>query len=223
MTTDRIRIVVADDHDVVRAGMRHLFDASDKMIVIGAAADGAETLELIERLQPDVLTLDILMPKVSGIEVAGRAREVSSGTRILAVSAYDDDDYIVALIEAGAAGYMMKSASPDRLLDAVERVHGGEFVLHPVIAQRIAEVWAERRVIEKEAVERLTARELQVVRLAARGMRNKAIAAELSISVRSVEAHLRSIFVRLGVSSRMQAVLYAVSNNLISDDQDDNA
>ncbi|MEE8353504.1 MAG: response regulator transcription factor, partial [Dehalococcoidales bacterium] len=116
-----------------------------------------------------------------------------------------------------------KTASPDQLLDAVERVHGGEFVLHPVVAQQMAALWARRRITEEEVGEKLTARELQVVGLAAQGMRNKAIAAKLGISVRSVEARFRSVFIKLRVSSRVQAVLYALSNNLVPNDQDDNA
>ena len=219
MMADRIRIVVADDHEVVRAAMRHLFDASDNMTVIGAAADGAEALELVERLQPDVLVLDIRMPKVSGIEVARRTREISSDTRVLAISAYDDEDYVLALIEAGAAGYMLKTAAAGEFIDAVERVSQGEFVLNPPIARKVARLWAGNRPAKAPA-EKLTSRELSVLELTATGLRNKAIAEKLGISVRSVESHLGGVYIKLKVTSRVQAVLYAVSHGLVATDKD---
>ena len=214
--TGEIRIVVADDHVLAREGMRFLFGKSEGMTVVAEAVDGVETLAVVERLDPDVLILDVRMPRVNGIEVTRRLRSRPTRTRILVVSAYNLDEYVLAVTEAGADGYMMKTASPDQLLDAVERVHGGEFVLHPVVAQQMAALWARRRVTEEEVGEKLTARELQVVQLAARGLRNREIAAELGISVRSVEARFRGVFARLGVSSRVQAALYAVANNLVS-------
>ena len=214
--TGEIRIVVADDHVLAREGMRFLFGKSEGMTVVAEAVDGVETLAVVERLDPDVLILDVRMPRVNGIEVTRRLRSRPTRTRILVVSAYNLDEYVLAVTEAGADGYMMKTASPDQLLDAVERVHGGEFVLHPVVAQQMAALWARRRITEEEVGEKLTARELQVVQLAARGLRNREIAAELGISVRSVEARFRGVFAKLGVSSRVQAALYAVANNLVS-------
>ena len=211
MAADRIRIVVADDHALVREGMQHLFGARSNMTVVGAAADGAEALEIVERLRPDVLVLDIRMPKVSGIEVARRTREISSGTNILAMSAYDDEEYILALMEAGAAGYLLKTTSSSQLVDAVERICEGESVLHPTIARKVARLWARTGADERRAAGRLTGRELQVLELAATGLRNKAIGEELGISVRSVEAHLHGVYSKLNVSSRVQAVLHAVA------------
>ena len=214
--TGEIRIVLADDHALAREGMRFLFDKNEGMTIVAEAVDGVETLAAVKRLDPDVLVLDVRMPKLNGIEVTRRLKDRSTRTRILIVSAYDLDDYVLAVMEAGADGYMMKTASPGQLLDAVERVHGGEFVLHPVVAQRMAELWARRRIIEEELGEKLTVRELQVVQLAAQGLRNKAIATQLGISLRSAEARFRRVFTKLGVSSRVQAVLYAVANNLVS-------
>ena len=214
--TGEIRIVLADDHALAREGMRFLFDKNEGMTIVAEAVDGVETLAAVKRLEPDVLVLDVRMPKLNGIEVTRRLKDRSTRTRILIVSAYDLDDYVLAVMEAGADGYLMKTASPDQLLDAVERVHGGEFVLHPVVAQRMAELWARRRIIEEELGEKLTVRELQVVQLAAQGLRNKAIATQLGISLRSAEARFRRVFTKLGVSSRVQAVLYAVANNLVS-------
>lgn len=223
MVVEEIRIVVADDHVLAREGMRFLFASQGRMTVVAEAVDGVETLDAVERLHPDVLILDVRMPKVNGIEVTRRLKEASSPTRILVVSAYQLDEYVLALMEAGADGYMMKTASPDQLVDAVERVHDGEFVLHPAVAQQMAALWARRRVTEEEVGEKLTARELQVVQLAARGMRNKAIAAELGISVRSVEARFGSVFAKLGVSSRVQAILHALANDLVTVRRDDDS
>ncbi|MEE8353337.1 MAG: response regulator transcription factor [Dehalococcoidales bacterium] len=220
---EEIRIVVADDHVLAREGMRFLFASQGRMTVVAEAVDGVETLDAVERLHPDVLILDVRMPKVNGIEVTRRLKEASSPTRILVVSAYQLDEYVLALMEAGADGYMMKTASPDQLIDAVERVHQGEFVLHPAVAQQMAALWARRRVTEEEVGEKLTARELQVVQLAARGLRNKAIAAELGISVRSVEARFGSVFAKLGVSSRVQAILHALANDLVTVKRDEDS
>ena len=221
--TDEIRMVLADDHALAREGMRNLFGNHDRMSVVAEAVDGVETLAAVERLDPDVLVLDVRMPKVNGIEVTRRLRSRRTRTRILVVSAYNLDEYVLALVEAGADGYMMKTASPDQLLDAVQRVHNGEWVLHEDVAQRMAQLWARRRMTEEEVGERLTARELQVVQLAAKGLRNRDIARELSISIRSVEARFRRVFTKLAVSTRVQAVLRALSNNLITAGWSDNA
>ena len=220
---DEIRIVVADDHVLAREGMRLLFARDDTMTVVAEAVDGVETLEAVERHQPDVLVLDVRMPIINGIEVTRRLTGAASRTRILIVSAYQLDEYVLALVEAGADGYMMKTASPDQLLDAVLRVHGGEFVLHPAVAQQMASLWARRRVTEEEVGEKLNDRELAVVQLAARGLRNRAIAAELGISVRSVEARFGSVFAKLGVASRVQAILHALANDLVVVKRDDDS
>ena len=207
---DEIRIVVADDHVLAREGMRRLLGARDGMTVVAEAVDGVETLDVVERLHPDVLVLDVRMPRINGIEVTRHLRENSSRTRILVVSAYHMDAYVLPLLEAGADGYMTKTSPPDQLTDAVERVHRGECVLHSDVAQRMAGLWARRRMMEDEPGKKLTGRQLHVLQLAARGWRNKAIAVELDIGVRTVQGHLSNVYCRLNVSSRMQAVLHTL-------------
>ena len=213
IVTRGIRIVVADDHVLVREGMRILFDKQDGMSVVGEAADGEEALELVEQLTPDVLVLDIRMPKVDGIEVARRLKGRDQRTRILVVSAYDLIEYVAALMEAGADGYMTKMATSSQLVDALERVHGGECVLDPAVARRMAELWAGGRATREGPGEKLTGRERRVLQLATQGLPNKAIAAELGLSIRTVQAHFGNIYAKLGVSSRVQAVVYALSSD----------
>jgi DNA-binding NarL/FixJ family response regulator len=162
------------------------------------------------------------MPKLNGIEVVRRMKESSPNTAALMLTAYDDDDYILTLMAAGALGYLLKTARPSELIDAVQRVHLGEPVLHPAIAVKMARLWARLRdSAGQEFSERLSPRECEVLQLAAKGLRNKAIADKLSISVRTVEGHFNSIFAKLGVSSRVEAVLCAISRHVVSLEEED--
>ncbi|MBI4295713.1 MAG: response regulator transcription factor [Chloroflexi bacterium] len=221
VATEPIRIVLAEDHWLMREGTRHILEQCSDCRVVGEAENGQEALELIQRTQPDVAILDIRMPKLNGIEVVRRMKEVSSNTRALMLTAYDDDDYILALIEAGALGYLLKTARPNDVIDAVRQVNAGEPVLHPAIAMKVARLWARRRDAAKAQSgqgpgEDLSQREWEVLQLAANGFRNKAIADKLALSVRTVEGHFRSIFAKLGVSSRVEAVLYALSHQMVT-------
>ncbi len=210
-----IRIVLADDHGLMRQGTRHILEQSPDLRVVGEAEDGAEALDLIERLRPDVAILDIRMPRLNGIDLVRKMKDVAPQTAALMLTAYDDDDYILALMDAGALGYLLKTTRASELIDAVLRVHQGETVLHPAIARKVALLWSRRRSSSvAERSEQLSPRELGVLELAAKGLRNRAIAEELSISVRTVEGHFRGILAKLGVSSRVEAVLYALSHNL---------
>ncbi len=209
--TQGIRIVVTDDHALVREGMRSMFAKHDGMRVVGEAGNGEEALDLVERLAPDVLIIDASVPLVDGIEVARQLRERRLRTRSLVVSAHDLDDHVIALMEAGADGYMGKTATSSQLLDAVERVHRGERVLDSAIERRMGEkLWARQRISDKPE-DTLTRRERRVLQLATRGLANKEIATELGISFRTVQAHFNNIYGKLNVSSRIQAVLYALA------------
>lgn len=217
MTSEPITIVLAEDHLVMREGTRHILEEHPDLRVVGEAGDGEEALQLVERLQPDVAIVDIRMPKLNGIEVVRKMKECCPGTKALMLTAYDDDDYILAAMEAGASGYLLKTAQARELVESVRIVHQGEPVLHPAIAVKIARLWAQRGVPVRDApAEQLTPRELDVLQLAAEGLRNRAIADRLSISVRTVEGHFNSIFAKLGVSSRVEAVLYALSKHLVT-------
>ncbi|MDO8687294.1 MAG: response regulator transcription factor [Dehalococcoidales bacterium] len=211
-----IRIVLADDHWMMRDETRRILEQSPDIKVVGEAEDGRQVLELIGRLQPDIAILDIRMPKLSGIEVVRQMKEQYSHTKALMLTAYDDDDYILALMDAGALGYLLKTARANELIDAVQRVYLGEPVLQPEIAAKVARLWVRHRdETKRELTEQLTHRELEVLQLAAKGLRNKVIADQLSISSRTVEAHFNSIFNKLGLSSRIEAVLYALSRHIV--------
>ncbi len=211
-----IRIVLADDHWMMRDETRRILEQSPDIKVVGEAEDGQQVLELIGRLQPDIAILDIRMPKLSGIEVVRQMKEQYSHTKALMLTAYDDDDYILALMDAGALGYLLKTARANELIDAVQRVYLGEPVLQPEIAAKVARLWVRHRdETKRELTEQLTHRELEVLQLAAKGFRNKVIADQLSISSRTVETHFNSIFNKLGLSSRIEAVLYALSRHIV--------
>lgn len=217
-----IRVVLADDHWLMRDETRRILERCPDLSVAGEAEDGQQTLELVGRLRPDVLLLDIRMPELDGIEVLKRLRERSPETKTLILSAYDDDDYVLAAMAAGAQGYLLKTARADELIDAIRRVHRGEPVLHAAIAAKVARLWAGRREsTDREFSEPLSPREREVMQLAAKGLRNKAIAARLNVAHRTVEGHFNSIFNKLGVSSRLEAVLYALSHGIVALEEED--
>jgi len=218
---DSITIILADDHALMREGTRHLLEQYPEFKVVGEAEDGQQALELIAQLKPDVAILDIRMPKLNGIEVVRNLKGSCPSTKALMLTAYDDDDYILALMEAGACGYQMKTATAAELADAVRTVYAGEPALHPAIAMKIARLWSRREPPARAGTgEQLTPREMQVLELAAKGLRNKAIADQLNINLRTVEGFVNNIFIKLGVSSRVEAVLLALSRHLITPDKE---
>jgi len=214
----KIRVLLADDHTVVREGTRELLEREHDMEVVGEAGDGEEAVRLATELTPDIVIMDIAMPKVNGIEATRRLKEILPATAVLVLSAYDDDQYIFALLEAGAAGYLLKNVRSRELVEAIRAVHAGESVLHPVIARKVVNRFAAAagKPREERESERLSEREMEVLVLAARGMSNKNIAHELVLSERTVQAHLGNIFRKMEVSSRTQAVLDAMRKGWLS-------
>ena len=204
-----IRVLLADDHAVVRAGIRQFLEQADDIEVIAEADDGAAAKALIEELCPSVAVLDIQMPKASGIEVTRWVRTHHREVGVLILTAYDDDPYVVAVLQAGANGYVLKTASPQEIIRAVRDVHAGNSALDATILQKMmAQVAAETRA---QPVENLTEREMEVLTLVAKGYTNKAIGVQLGISDRTVQGHLAHIFAKLQASSRTEAVMRAVS------------
>lgn len=218
MTGAPIRVVIADDHTLFREGTRRILEQQPDITVVGEAEDGLAAVETIVRLKPDVALLDIRMGGLNGVEATRQIREQASATAILVLSAHDDDHYVRALLEAGALGYLLKTVRADDLVDAVRRVHTGETVLHPAIARKIAKLLANRSHLELGETS-LTAKESDVLRLVCRGLRNKEIAQELLISVRTVEGHLDAIFNRLGLRTRTEAAMYAATQGWFAEDE----
>ena len=209
---EKIRVLIADDHPLLREAMRNTFEQYEDIEVVGDAGDGEEAVKLSSELKPDIAIMDIVMPKLSGIEATSQIRKVSPNTAVLILTAYDDDRYVIGLMEAGAAGYLLKSARSQDLVRAVRSVHAGESVLHPTIIAKILKHHVRIRAEDsaQKAKEQLSSRELEVLELAAKGMSNKDIAEELLLSVRTVKAHLSSIFGKMGVASRTEAIIKGV-------------
>ena len=209
ITSLQIRVLLADDHAVVRAGIRQFLESTDDITVIAEADDGQEAKDLIEEHQPDVAVLDIQMPKASGIDVTRWVRGNHREVGVLILTAYDDDPYVMAVLQAGANGYVLKTASPQEIIRAVRDVHAGNSALDAEIIQKmVAQVSSG---IQDQPVEKLTDRELEVLTLVAKGFTNKAIGVQLGISYRTVQGHLAHIFSKLQSASRTEAVMRAVS------------
>ncbi|TET52087.1 MAG: response regulator transcription factor [Anaerolineales bacterium] len=211
-----IRVLLADDHAVVRKGFREFLEEADDIKVIAEADDGAQALQLIEKHHPDVAVLDIRMPQVTGVEATRRIKEQFPETRVLILTSYDDDPYVFALLQAGADGYLLKTASGDELVQAIRTVQSGESALSPEIATKVVrQATTGRPATAAEQVENLTERELDVLRLAARGLTNRAIGGELGISHRTVQGHLQSVYGKLDAASRTEAVTEALRRGWI--------
>lgn len=210
-----LRVVLADDHAVVRKGIRQFLEEDPAIRVVAEASDGEEAIALVAREQPDVAVFDLQMPRLTGLDAARRVTREFPGTRVLMLTAYEDEPYIFAALQAGASGYLLKTTSPDELIHAVRAVAGGETALSPAVAKKLVQR-ASGGATREETVEPLTERELQVLRLAAKGMGNKEIGTALAISDRTVQGHLANIYSKLHVSTRTEAVLFAVREKWIT-------
>lgn len=214
---EKIKVVIADDHVVVREGTRELLERENDLKVVGEAGDGEEAVRLVTELKPDVAIIDIAMPKLNGIEATKQIKALYPATAVLILTAYDNDQYIFALLEAGAAGYLLKNVRGQEVVEAVRAVHAGESVLHPVVARKVLNRFVpSSREAKNREVEELTDRELEVLKRAAKGLSNKDIAQELCLSVRTVQAHLGNIFGKLMVASRTEAVVHGLRKGLLS-------
>lgn len=204
-----IRVVLADDHAVVRAGIRQFLEGAGGIEVVAEAQDGKQAILAIQELHPDVAVLDIQMPGVSGIEVTRWVRANQRETGVLVLTAYDDDPYVLAVLQAGANGYVLKSSEARILVEAVRAVHEGKSALDPVVTRKVMAHLSGHPL--GQPVEKLSDREMDVLRLAAKGYTNKAIGVQLGISDRTVQGHLAKIFDKLQAGSRTEAVMRAVS------------
>jgi two-component system, NarL family, response regulator LiaR len=209
-----IRVLIADDHAVVRQGLKTFLELQDDIEVVEDVADGEAAVAAVEREAPDVVLMDLVMPGVDGVEAIRRIREGRPQARVLVLSSFLDDERLFPAVRAGAAGYLLKDVEPRELVKAIRTVHGGEALLHPAVAARLMDEFAAGRAPEPNA-DGLTEREREVLTLIARGLPNKLIARDLSISEKTVKAHVSSILGKLGVSDRTQAALYAVRSGLV--------
>jgi DNA-binding NarL/FixJ family response regulator len=213
---DPIRVLLADDHVLVRQGIREFLEDEDDIEVIAEAGNGVEAVRLVQEHRPDVAVLDIRMPEMTGVEATRRIKAQSPSVHVLVLTAYDDDPYVFAVLQSGADGYVLKTSSADELVRAVRTVHSGSPALSPEVAGKvIQQVTSGKPAGAVEQVEALTQRELDVLRLAAHGMTNREIGHELGISHRTVQGHLASVYDKLGVNSRTEAVTEALRRGWI--------
>lgn len=211
MADGAIRVLLADDHAVVREGLRGFLALQEGIEVVGEAADGEEALVAAERLEPDVILMDLVMPRVGGVEAMRRLRERLPRARVIVLTSFTDDEQLLPSLRAGAAGYLLKNVQPQELVRAIRTAHAGGALLDPMVAARLLDSLAA----EPER-ERLTGRERDVLALLARGLSNKQIAFELSLAEKTVKSHVSRILDKLGVDDRTQAALLAVREGLVS-------
>lgn len=212
------RVVVADDQALLRGGMRAMLEAADDIVVVGEAGDGAEAVEIALRTHPDVVMMDVRMPVLDGIDATRRLLAAGSRARVLVVTTFDLDEYVLRALRAGASGFLLKTAPPERLADAVRAVARGESLLDPVVTQRLIERHLAAAVVDPETQSRLdelTEREAHVLRLLARGVSNAELGRELFITEGTAKTHVTRLLAKLGVRSRVQAVVLAYETGFV--------
>ena len=207
-----VRVLIADDHPLVREGLRSYLATVDGIEIVGEAADGEEAVSLARELTPDVVLMDMAMPKLDGIEATRAILEAMPSTRVIALTSFATDDKVFPAIRAGAAGYLLKEAEPAEIAQAIAKAHRGEPILHPSVAERLMREVAAAT--PRSHRTDLTSRELEVLRLIASGRSNREIARELSVAEKTVKTHVSNVLAKLGVSDRTQAALYAVEHGL---------
>jgi DNA-binding NarL/FixJ family response regulator len=201
-----IKVLIVDDHPVVRLGLRTMLESEERIVVTGLAGSAKEGIDEVERIQPDVVLMDLRMPEMGGVEAIGELRRVAPDIRILVLTNYDEDDYIFRALKAGAMGYLLKNTPQEEIIRAVEMVNKNQSCIPPNIAKRLTEAIAR---------EELTPRELEVLKLAADGLTNKVIADRLFISAKTARNHITSCLVKLGARDRTEAVTIALRRGLI--------
>ena len=209
---DKIGVLIVDDHAVVRQGLRTLLELQDDIEVVGEATNGLESVEQTRQLLPDVVLMDLVMPEMDGIEATRKIRALSPNTKVIILTSFAEDEKVFPSIKAGALGYLLKNVSPPDLVKAIQAAHRGEAQLHPEIARKLMDEFSTRP--DKPTSDELTERELDVLRLIARGRNNRDIAGELVLSEKTVKTHVSNILSKLHLSDRTQAAIYALREGL---------
>ena len=214
----KTRILIADDHPLLREAICQVFSNQKDMEIIGQANNGEEAIKLTSQLKPDILVMDIMMPKADGLEASRQIKKIAPNTAILILTAYDDDNYVLGLLEAGATGYLMKSARGQDLVEAVRAIRAGESVLHPKIIERLLKQAMAKpaETLDRKMRDILSDREMEMLKLLATGMSNKEIADKLCLSLRTVKAHMSNIFTKMNVASRSEALVEALRKGLLT-------
>ena len=208
--------MIADDHPLVREALHRTLEGEEDLEVVAEAGDGEEAVKLVSELKPDVVVMDIVMPKLNGIEATRKIKDIAPETAILILTAYDDDEYVLGLLDAGAAGYLLKSARGRDLIGAIRAIRSGESVLHPKIIAKLLKRATAGPVEKHKASDLLSERESEVLKLVTSGMSNKEIAEKLFLSQRTVKAHLTSVFNKLNVASRSEAIVKGLQWGLVT-------
>ncbi len=214
--TEKIKVLIADDHRVVRQGLRTFLELHADIQVIGEASDGQEAVDLVVQLIPDIVLMDLVMPRLDGISATSRIKALGLGTKVIALTSFSEDDKVFPAIQAGASSYLLKDVSPDDLVEAIRAAHRGEARLHPEIMRKLMEqVAAQPASVKPPDGPQLTEREAEVIHLVVRGKSNREIAETLVISEKTAKAHISNILGKLGVEDRTQMAVYAIKNGLV--------
>ena len=211
--SQKIRVLIADDHPIVRQGLGVVLAAQPDMALVAEASNGQEAVDLAQETQPDVIIMDLMMPVKDGLTAIKEIDPILPATRILVLTSFPDDDSVFKAIKAGAMGFLLKDSPPENLLEAIRTVHAGQSALHPSIARKLMQE-IKRPAELPPAEEHLTPRELEVLQCLAQGLSNREIAAELTVSTRTVTTHVRNILDKLHLANRTQAALYAQEKGL---------
>jgi NarL family two-component system response regulator LiaR len=218
---EKIRVLIVDDHQVVRQGLRTFLELQEDILVVGEAGDGLAAVDLAQQLQPDIVLMDLIMPRQDGIAATRQVKSQAAGAKVIALTSFAEDDKVFPAIQAGASSYLLKDVSPDELVEAIRAVHQGEARLHPEIMRRLMEQVAQQASPSREPqVDALTERERDVVRLVAQGRSNHEIAQELVISEKTVKTHVSNILGKLHLEDRTQLAIYAIKKGWIDPGDD---
>jgi NarL family two-component system response regulator LiaR len=213
----KTRILIADDHAMLREGMRNLLEQERDFELVGEATDGEEAVKMAKELKPDIIIMDIVMPKLNGVEATKQIKQISPSTALLILTAYSDIRYIIGLLEAGACGYLLKNSPGKDVVKAIRAVRSGESVLDPEVTRKLVQRLANmsKSQDERETGGQLTSREMEILKWASRGLSNKEMSEKLFISLRTVKAHMTNIFNKLGCSSRTDAIIKGLKQGYI--------